>query len=393
MSSSTKKPATNSSTDSSLTVGLVVDDSLDFPDGVQQYVLTLGSWLTRQGHTVHYIASTTKRTDIANLHQLARNKTVSYNKNQLRTPLPVSKSNLIELFEHVQFDILHVQAPYSPVFTGKILRKLPDTCAAVATFHIAPFSRREAAAAKLLGKASQGSRRHISAVCAVSPAADGLAYHSGYRVDCIIPNGVAVNHFAAAKPRGKTQRPLVITFLGRLVERKGCLQLLHAVQHIHSADLLTKPFIVRIGGRGPERTMLEQYVSKHNLSSIVQFDDFIDERDKPEYLASADIVVLPSISGESFGISVVEAMATGNSVVIAGDNPGYRGVMADNDEQLVDPHDSKRLAELIVKYTEPSARQRALKWQASIVDNYAIKTVGPQVLDLYELARSRRQTT
>ena len=46
-----------------LTVGLVFDDSLDRPDGVQQYVQRVAEWLTSQGHDVHFLVGETIRTD------------------------------------------------------------------------------------------------------------------------------------------------------------------------------------------------------------------------------------------------------------------------------------------------------------------------------------------
>ena len=51
-----------------LKIGLVFDDSLDKPDGVQQYILSIGKWLTSQGHEVHYLVGQTKRTDIERVH-------------------------------------------------------------------------------------------------------------------------------------------------------------------------------------------------------------------------------------------------------------------------------------------------------------------------------------
>jgi phosphatidylinositol alpha-mannosyltransferase len=53
-----------------MTIGFVLDDSLDKTDGVQQYVLTLGNWLAQNGHTVHYLVGETKRRDISHLHSL-----------------------------------------------------------------------------------------------------------------------------------------------------------------------------------------------------------------------------------------------------------------------------------------------------------------------------------
>ena len=39
-------------------IGFVIDDGIDSTDGVQQYVKTLGNWLTKNGHEVIYITST-----------------------------------------------------------------------------------------------------------------------------------------------------------------------------------------------------------------------------------------------------------------------------------------------------------------------------------------------
>ena len=72
----------------SLTIGLVLDDGLDAPDGVQQYVLTVARELQARGHVVHLIASSTSRTDLDRLHVLGRNLRVRFNGNVLSSPLP-----------------------------------------------------------------------------------------------------------------------------------------------------------------------------------------------------------------------------------------------------------------------------------------------------------------
>ena len=47
--------------------------------------------------------------------------------------------------------------------------------------------------------------------------------------------------------------------------------------------------------------------------------------------------VFPSSGGESFGIVLLEAMASGRSAVLAGNNPGYASVMAPRPDLLFDP--------------------------------------------------------
>ena len=82
------KQSTRQPVQPTLKIGLVCDDSLDRPDGVQQFVVTLGEWLRTRGHEVHYITSTTNRTDLQNVHIMAKNVEVKFNGNRLRPPLP-----------------------------------------------------------------------------------------------------------------------------------------------------------------------------------------------------------------------------------------------------------------------------------------------------------------
>src|SRR5690606_5660472 len=112
-----------------------------------------------------------------------------------------------------------------------------------------------------------------------------------------------------------------LVFLGRLVERKGCLEFLKAAEVLFVNKV---PIKVLIGGTGPELEQLKAWVQRKKMSEVVEFCGFIEEADKPNFLAQATVAVFPSLGGESFGIVLLEAMAAGSQVVIGGDNPGYR---------------------------------------------------------------------
>ena len=107
-----------------LRIGLVIDDGLDKPDGVQQIVLTLGRRLAALGHEVHYLTSSTDRTDLPNLHVLGRTVSVRFNGNRLRSPLPARRADVRRLLAEVPFDVLHVTMPYSPLLAGRVLGRL-----------------------------------------------------------------------------------------------------------------------------------------------------------------------------------------------------------------------------------------------------------------------------
>src|SRR6185369_17609889 len=90
-------------------IGLVLDDTLDTPDGVQQYVVRVGSWLAAHGHDVHYLVGHTTRHDVQNVHSLSRNLRVKFNGNRMSMPLPASPRRLRAFFATQKFDVLHVQ--------------------------------------------------------------------------------------------------------------------------------------------------------------------------------------------------------------------------------------------------------------------------------------------
>jgi len=133
-----------------LKIGFVLDDTLDTPDGVQQYVLTVGTWLSEQGHEVHYLVGESTRQDIGNVHSMARNVKVRFNKNRLSIPLPTSKTLIAEKLAELNLDILHVQMPYSPMFAGRVIHAAPTGTKIIGTFHIVPASWLHSAGARSL---------------------------------------------------------------------------------------------------------------------------------------------------------------------------------------------------------------------------------------------------
>lgn len=368
-------------------IGFVLDDSLDKTDGVQQYVITLGQWYRSHGHEVHYLAGHTERTDLPHIHSLSRNIQVHFNQNRMSTPLPVSQKKVRQLLADEAFDVLHVQMPYSPFLAARVINSAPASTAIVGTFHILPFSRLESMATRVLAAVLHRSRKKLDTVVSVSEPAAKFAQKRFRVASEVVPNAVAVGHFQAGrKLRRYSDGKLNIVYLGRLVERKGCMHLLQAVEVLHQQNLLHMVRVV-IAGKGSLLPKLEKFVHDNHLSKIVQFVGFVSEDDKPDLLASADIAVLPSTGGESFGIVLVEAMAAGSDVVIAGDNLGYRSVMDKHEDQIVDPADTNSFARTLKHFIlSASARKRAKRWQQIRAAEYDVQVVGKKMLKIYAQA-------
>lgn len=374
-------------------IALVLDDSLDAADGVQQYVLTLGRWLSSQGHEVHYLVGQTRRRDMDNLHSLSRNIRVRFNGNRMSMPLPASKSKLRDLLQKEKFDVLHVQAPYSPFLAGRIIKLAPKSTAVVATFHIIPYSRLQLAASRILAVACQRSLRRINQAVSVSTAAQSFA-RTSFRLETeIVPNAIDYDHFYAAKSSLDNSPACTIVFLGRHVKRKGCKELLLAVRQLKSRDDFGSLRFI-IGGTGPLTAGLKRYTAQHGLDTNVTFPGYIAEDAKAKYLAQADIAVFPSLGGESFGIVLAEAMAAGAGVVIGGDNPGYRCVLGDWQECLFDPSDENVFARRLSKLIDDSALRRRLhKSQQQAVRQYDVSVVGGRLEQLYKSAIAKNSFT
>ena len=372
-------------------IGLVLDDSLDTPDGVQQYVLILGRWLAAEGHDVHYLVGETTRTDLPGLHSLTRNVRVRFNKNRMAIPLPVSPGAIRDLLAREQFDVLHVQVPYSPVLAGRIIRAAGPRTAVVGTFHILPHSPLVNLANRALSLVVRRSLKRFDAIISNTIATETFARQVFGARGPVIPLPLELDRFTGAKPFARYKPGKTVVFLGRLVERKGCQYLLQAVAHAVSQGIWPKDARIVICGDGHLRPKLEAYVRAKNLAMLVEFAGRISEEDKPRYLASADVVAYPSTGGESFGIVLLEAMAASPGVVLAGDNPGYASVMASRPDSLFDPHDIPALAQKLVRaLADPQLRTTASRWQRQYVRQFAVPVVGKQIVDLYKHCISAR---
>ena len=375
-----------------LKVALVFDDSLDSSDGVAQYVKTLGSWLSVQGHNVSYLVGETKIAswDGGRVHSLSKNIKVRFNGNKLSIPLPASRRRIERLLSQEEFDVLHVMAPYSPFMAARVIKLAPPGTAIIGTFHIFPSGRLSTLGSKLLYRLLKPSLKRFGEIVSVSRVAAEFA-NSAYHIDSfVVPNAIDIRRFKGSYPSSGSIKRIV--FLGRLVDRKGAGQLLEAFSlllgEISGVELI-------IAGDGPNRPRLEAQAEKLGIINDVKFLGYIGENDKPKLLASADIACFPSLYGESFGIVLLEAMAAGSRVILAGDNPGYRSVLGSQPELLVNPRQTeifaKRLKRLL---TDKKKIDELHKWQRANVAKYDVGVVGAKLLDIYngQIARQAKKS-
>lgn len=376
-----------------LTIGFVFDDTLDALDGVQQHIITIGTELVRRGHDVHYLVGETHHSPVPQTVSLARNVMVSFNGNRMRIPLPVRKREIRAALAHNNYDILHIQAPYSPLFGGRVLECAPQSTGVVATYHIAPIDRRARYGGRALGLVNAHSHRRVDEVIAVSQVAAQYAQFTAHTHGTIIANPVNVEKFATAAHRATRDaaHPHIV-FLGRLVPRKGAQLLLDALDYGERHGMFPMPGLhVTIAGEGPLMDDCVQRAAR--LRTSVQFVGTVDEG-KADLLASADVAVFPAIGGETFGIVLPEAIASGAGVTLAGDNPGYRWTMRGDEDALfsVGPDHARVLAERIERaLTDAPWARRLHAREEALLDRYNVQAVTDEVEQVYARAIADRR--
>ena len=143
-----------------------------------------------------------------------------------------------------------------------------------------------------------------------------------------VPNGVDTKRFAPATERSTARSRLnlplgdpVIVYVGRLVREKGISTLLKAVARIRRLGMAASLVVVGPDSDGAIARFRAEAVATGLESADVCFTG---AKDNPEeYLAAADVAVVPSEWEEPFGLAVLEAMACGTPPVVSD-----RGVMS-----------------------------------------------------------------
>ena len=206
-----------------------------------------------------------------------------------------------------------------------------------------------------------------------------------------VPNGVDANLFRplrtglqVRKKYGISEDDNLILFVGALDRAhyfKGISILLEAF-----SKLSQKKTYLMIIGDGDMRERYEIEAHKLGIQQNTIFTGHIPFNKPPDYYSSANIVILPSLLSEMFGIVLIEAMAC-ERPVIASDLPGVRSVVANGtDGLLVQPGDIEELSEKIQYLLDNPQLQRemGIRGRAKVEAIYAWPKIIQRVVRMYE---------
>jgi phosphatidylinositol alpha-mannosyltransferase len=354
-------------------IGIVCPYTWDVPGGVQAHVRDLAESLIGLGHEVS-VLTPVDDADGADLPSYVvaagRAVPVPYNGSVARLAFgPLSLTRTRRWLRRGRFDVLHLHEPTVPSLS--MLACFAARGPMVATFHTATARSR---ALQVFGTTLQPGLEKITGRIAVSPAARRVVVeHLGHDA-VLVPNGVAVRHFAGAQPLPDAPPGPTVVFLGRLDEpRKGLEVLLAALpaltRQVPDVQLL-------VAGPGELDGRLP-----HNVHLL----GLVSEADKPRVYASGDVYCAPNTHGESFGIVLIEAMATGTPVV-ASDLEAFRRVLDDGEAGVLVPvGDASALADALADLLGDPERRRHLSAAGSrVVQAYDWEHVTRQIVEVYE---------
>jgi phosphatidylinositol alpha-mannosyltransferase len=301
-------------------VGIVCPYTWEVPGGVQAHVKDLAEALRGLGHEVSVITPADDDTPVPSyVVPAGRAMPVPYNGSVARLAFGfVSASRVRRWVRDGGFDVLHVHEPMAPSLS--LLACWVASGPIVATFHTAMLRSRVMHAAHPV---LQTALEKISARIAVSEAArKTLVEHLGGDA-VLIPNGVAVQRYAGATPmRGWPGDGGVIGFLGRMDEPRKGLQVLLGAFELLAAE---RPALrLLIAGPG-DVTEVAGKVAAELRDRVVVLGQ-VSEEVKAQVYHSVDVFCAPNTGGESFGIVLAEAMASG-AAIAASDLDAFRRVL------------------------------------------------------------------
>lgn len=158
----------------------------------------------------------------------------------------------------------------------------------------------------------------------------------------VIYNAVDVSKFSPSPSRAEDlAQHFRVLFVGRLASEKGIDDLLQALQIVRQQV----PHIqLNIVGEGTQRSTLEQLTQQLKLTEIVTFSGF--SQDIPTVLKQCDVLVLPSTRRETFGIVLVEALASVKPVIAT--TTGGLTEIVDQFGWSVSPHTPAAIATALI---------------------------------------------
>ena len=367
-------------------IALVSPYDFAFPGGVTVHIEQLAQEFIRQGHETWIIAPSSQPANTLPVDRFVR----------LGVPVPVPAGgsvarlslspwllrNVRELLERERFDVVHVHEPLTPLLPWLVLHS--SKTINIGTFHAYHDQSR------IYPWAAPSLRhwfRKLHGRIAVSPLAKMFVerhFPGDYRV---IPNGIDLNRYQQdTQPFPQyLDGKINVLFVGRMEKRKGLKYLLMAYSRLKWQFPNLRLLVV--GPGTPDKDSF-RVLGEHSLRDV-EFVGGVSQDDLVRYYKTADIFCSPATGRESFGIVLLEAMASGTPIV-ASRLKGFQTVLEEGMQGLMaPPKDDVALADALRQMIQdPTMRSAMGAFGERRAYEFRWERVAGLVLDYYESVRA-----
>lgn len=356
-------------------VGLVCPYSLTLPGGVQGQVLGLGRALRQLGVDARILGPCDGPPPDPAVTPLGNSVPTASNGSMAAiAPDPSAALRTIRALRDENFDVVNIHEPLcpGPSLTALLFHDGPI----VGTFHRAGESGWYNALKPLI---TWRAKRLTVRVAVSTEARDTAAGAIGGTYE-VLWNGIDVNVYQRAQA-WPAKDPTVM-FVGRHEPRKGLAVLIEAIRRLGPDVRLW------IASEGPETARLRAETAGDDR---FEWLGMIDEEEKIARMRGAGVVCAPSLHGESFGVVLLEGMASGTPVV-ATDLVGYRHVARPGvDALLVPPGDPATLAVALGAALERSPEVEAMaECGLERARSFSMSGLAERYTELYDRAARNR---
>lgn len=365
-------------------IGLVCPYDIFKNGGVQECVLALKNEYQNRGHQTYIITPRPKGVEAEKIDGILLIGESRDFKSPFHTTAQISVSlengAIDTLLEDYKFDILHFHEPWVPIVGRQILSK--SKTVNIATFHAKlPETMVSKTIERVITPYTKSILKYIDSFTAVSESASEYVKTLTSSNISLVPNGIDIDKFVIKNDVPKDRD--TILYVGRLEKRKGVIYLLKAFRELQQINPKVRLLIV---GDGPDRPKLEMFVENNNIDGV-EFLGFVDEATKINLLHKATLFCSPAIYGESFGIVLLEAMASG-AVTVASNNPGYASVLKETGAiSVVNVKDTAEFARrLQLLMVNVEMRELWLSWSQKYVEQFRYSHIADQYLAIYKKA-------